>query len=81
LNTVVSLFWHPDAKSGDWFRFGMPEQMPSWKLFVGVVLVGVGAGLILLSKEEMEVPGTPAPHKAPGSPTSPPPVPEIPNPS
>jgi hypothetical protein len=81
LNTVVSLFWHPDARSGDWFRFGLPEQMPSWKLFVGVVLVGVGAGLILLSKEEMEVPGTPAPHKAPASPTSPPPVPEIPNPS
>ena len=30
--------------------------MPSWKLFVGVVLVGVGAGLILLSKEELEKP-------------------------
>jgi len=52
LNTVVSLFWHPSAENP--FHFGMPEQMPSWKLFLGVVLVGVGAGLILLSKEEME---------------------------
>jgi hypothetical protein len=57
LNTLISLFWHPTADNP--MRFGMPEQMPSWKLFVGVVLVGVGAGLILLSKEEMEKPATP----------------------
>src|ERR1700677_1476648 len=43
LNTVVSLFWHPTGDNP--LHFGMPEQMPSWKLFVGVVLVGVGAGL------------------------------------
>jgi len=52
LNTVVSLFWHPTPNQP--LHFGLPEQMPSWKLFVGVVLVGVGAGLILLSKEELE---------------------------
>jgi len=52
LNTVVSLFWHPSAEQP--FHFGVPEQMPSWKLFVGVVLVGIGAGLVLLSKEETE---------------------------
>jgi drug/metabolite transporter (DMT)-like permease len=54
LNTVVSLFWHPTADH--WLHFGLPEKMPSWMLFVGVVFVGVGAGMILLSKEKMEVP-------------------------
>lgn len=54
LNTLVSLFWHPTAENV--FHFGAPEHMPSWKLFVGVVLVGIGAGMILLSKEEMEQP-------------------------
>jgi hypothetical protein len=71
LNTVVSLFWHPTATNP--FHFGAPEQMPSWKLFVGVILVGVGAGLILLSKEEMEKPAV-APSTvavAPASPTPP----------
>jgi hypothetical protein len=67
LNTVVSLFWHPTADNP--IHFGMPEQMPSWKLFLGVVLVGVGAGLILFSKEEMEV-KPPAAHTAP-APTAP----------
>jgi hypothetical protein len=60
LNTVVSLFWHPNPKTGEWLHFGMPEHMPDWKLFVGVVLVGIGAGLILLSKEQMEAPPTAA---------------------
>ena len=54
LNTIVSLFWHPTADNP--FHFGLPEQMPSWKLFVGVVLVGIGAGLILFSKEELDKP-------------------------
>ncbi|QVL32031.1 hypothetical protein KIH39_24875 [Telmatocola sphagniphila] len=59
LNTVVSLFWHPTADNP--LHFGAPEQMPSWKLFVGVVAVGIGAGLILLSKEELEQKPAPAP--------------------
>jgi hypothetical protein len=61
LNTLVSLFWHPTADHP--FHFALPEQMPSWKLFVGVVLVGLGAGLILLSKEELEKPA-PKPQAA-----------------
>ena len=68
LNTIVSLFWHPTADQP--LHFGLPEEMPSWKLFVGVVLVGVGAGLILLSKEEMEKP--PAP-RSPAAAVAPPP--------
>ena len=52
LNTVVSLFWHPTPSNP--VHFGLPESWPSWKLFVGVVLVGIGAGLVLLSKEEVE---------------------------
>ena len=61
INTLVSLFWHPDAKTGDWLVFKMPDEMPSWKLFAGVVMVGIGAGLILLSKEELEKKPAPAP--------------------
>lgn len=73
LNTLVSLFWHPTADHP--LHFALPEKMPSWKLFVGVILVGIGAGLILFSKEEMEAPAAkpqaaqPAP--APTTPTQP----------
>ena len=52
LNTLVSLFWHPTASNP--LHFGLPESWPSWKLFLGVLLVGIGAGLVLLSKEEAE---------------------------
>ena len=62
LNTLVSLFWHPTADSP--FHFHLPEKLPSWKLFVGVVMVGIGAGLILFSKEEMEQKPVSAPPKA-----------------
>jgi hypothetical protein len=76
LNTVVSLFWHPTPDHP--LHFGLPPTMPSWKLFVGVVLVGVGAGLILLSKEELETPSAPTQQTTPATPL---PAPEIPNPS
>lgn len=71
LNTVISLFWHPTADNP--FHFAAPERMPSWKLFVGVVMVGIGAGLILLSKEEMEKAGAPKPtaQVAPQTPEGP----------
>ena len=59
LNTLVSLFWHPTSDHP--LHFGLPAQMPGWKLFVGIVLVGVGAGLVLLSKEEAEAAPKPAP--------------------
>jgi hypothetical protein len=61
LNTLVSLFWHPTSDHP--LHFGLPAQMPGWKLFVGIVLVGIGAGLVLLSKEEAEA----APKSAPPS--------------
>jgi protein-S-isoprenylcysteine O-methyltransferase Ste14 len=50
INTVVSLMWHPSK--GQPFHFGF--DMPGWKLWVGIILVGVGAALVLFSKEEAE---------------------------
>jgi hypothetical protein len=49
LNTVVSMVWQP--KKGA-FSFGLPENMPGWMFYVGVVLVGLGSALVLLSKPE-----------------------------
>ncbi|HEV3235717.1 MAG TPA: hypothetical protein VGZ25_01935 [Gemmataceae bacterium] len=49
LNTVVSMVWQP--KKGA-FSFGLPENMPGWPFYVGVVLVGLGSVLVLLSKPE-----------------------------
>jgi drug/metabolite transporter (DMT)-like permease len=51
LNTVVSLFWTPSAT--DAFHFGL-EHLPGWKFYVGIVLTGLGAALVLYSKEESE---------------------------
>jgi drug/metabolite transporter (DMT)-like permease len=59
INTVVSVLWHP--KAGDPFVFGV--EMPGWKLWAGIIFVGVGAALVLLSKEELE-----AAHRTPPSP-------------
>jgi len=50
INTLVSLIWHPHK--GEPFHFGF--DMPGWKLWVGIILVGVGAALVLFSKEEVE---------------------------
>jgi hypothetical protein len=50
INTVVSLLWHPEK--GEPLHFGF--EAPGWKLWVGIVLVGVGAALVLFSKEEAE---------------------------
>jgi hypothetical protein len=51
LNTVVSLFWHPSPATA--FHFGL-EFLPGWKFYVGIVLTGLGAALVLYSKEEAE---------------------------
>jgi drug/metabolite transporter (DMT)-like permease len=51
INTLVSLVWHP--KPGAPFHFGL-EDLPGWKLWLGIVLVGAGAFLVLYSKEESE---------------------------
>ncbi len=59
INTLVSVVWHPGK--GQPFHFGI--EVPGWKLWAGIVLVGLGAALVLLSKEETEThkPATPPP--------------------
>jgi hypothetical protein len=51
INTLVSLLWHPDKGL---MSFGAPEVAPGWKLYLGILFAGLGAGLVLYSKEEME---------------------------
>lgn len=58
INTLVSVLWHPGK--GEPFHFGF--EMPGWKLWLGIVLVGLGAALVLFSKEETEAHKAPAPH-------------------
>lgn len=56
INVLVSMMWHP--QKGDPWHFGF--EMPGWKLWVGILLVGLGAALVLFSKEEAEAgKGTP----------------------
>jgi len=62
INTLLSLVWHPDAKSGDWSIFHL--DLPGWKLGAGIVLVSLGTFLVLMSKEEAEA-GKAAPKPAP----------------
>jgi drug/metabolite transporter (DMT)-like permease len=62
LNTVISLLWHP---ADGVFTFGI-KHAPNWKFFVGILLTGAGAALVLYSKEESEAaPRPPAPAAAP----------------
>jgi drug/metabolite transporter (DMT)-like permease len=58
LNTLVSLIWHPSRQEP--FHFGL-EDLPGWKLYVGIILTGIGAALVLYSKEEAES------HKGPAA--------------
>jgi drug/metabolite transporter (DMT)-like permease len=60
LNTIVSLFWHPTP--ADVFHFGL-EHLPGWKFYLGIVLTGLGAALVLYSKEESEGAKGPPPAK------------------
>lgn len=53
LNTLVSLVWHPSHGA---FHFGL-EHVPGWKFYLGIVLTGLGAALVLYSKEEGELAG------------------------
>jgi hypothetical protein len=50
INVLVSMVWHPEK--GDPWHFGL--KSPHWLLWVGIIFVGVGAGLVLYSKELME---------------------------
>jgi hypothetical protein len=47
INTLVSLFWHPEKS----LLPSLPAELPHWTLYVGIVLAGLGAGLVLYSKE------------------------------
>lgn len=53
INTLVSLVWHPNEESS--FHFSLPEQAPHWTLYLGIILAGLGAALVLYSKELGEV--------------------------
>ncbi len=55
INTLISIVWHP--KPDQPFNAGL--ELPGWKLWVGIVLIGAGAALVLFSKEEAEA------HKGP----------------
>ena len=72
INTLVSVIWHP--RKGDWMHF--EPELPGWKLWVGILLVGLGAALVLFSKEEVEAGGhkgpTPTVHAPTASPDAPP---------
>jgi len=61
INTLVSTFWHPSSESAFHFAF----EPPGWKLWVGILLVGAGAALVLYSKEEAELQHAKAAVKAP----------------
>ena len=76
INVLVSMVWHP--QKGEPWHFGFAP--PGWKLWLGIVLVGLGAALVLFSKEEAEATHKPAsPPPAVTLPETPPAVPE-PNP-
>jgi hypothetical protein len=60
INTLVSIFWHPHK--GDPMNFGL--HAPHWSLWLGIACVGLGAGLVLYSKELSES----APKSAPQQP-------------
>jgi hypothetical protein len=64
INTVVSIFWHPAP--GAPLHFGV--ELPHWALWLGIVLVGLGAALVLYSKELSESVAAPrAPVPAPAA--------------
>jgi hypothetical protein len=50
INVLVSMVWHP--QKGEPWHFGLKSAHPV--LWVGIVLVGVGAALVLYSKELTE---------------------------
>jgi hypothetical protein len=74
INTLVSVIWHPGK--GAPFHFGL--EIPGWKLWVGIVLVGLGAALVLFSKEEAEAHKAPAPSPPVRADTAPEPHPPTP---
>jgi hypothetical protein len=70
INTLISSFWHPSPTTG-WANFHF--EMPNPLLIVGIIFVGLGAAMVLYSKELTES----KPHVA----TAPPVVPDAPMPT
>jgi protein-S-isoprenylcysteine O-methyltransferase Ste14 len=68
INTAVSLMWHP--QKGEPFHFHW--NVPGWKLWVGIILVGLGAALVLFSKEEAEAHQPPVKSQPPAVAVPPP---------
>ena len=68
INVLVASVWHPvePGEPNDWTRFYF--HMPHPLLWVGIILVGVGAGLVLYSKELAEAPKPKAVAAAPEPP-------------
>ena len=65
--SIAPLIWHPRAGSA--WHFALPERAPGWTLYVGIVLTGLGAALVLYSKEAAEAkPQPPASTVAPNPP-------------
>jgi hypothetical protein len=74
INVLVSMVWHP--QKGEPWHFGLKQVHPV--LWVGIVLVGIGAALVLYSKELSE--SAPKPTAAPTkteAAINPPPAPEV----
>jgi hypothetical protein len=69
INTLVSILWHPQR--GDPFQFALVT--PHYALWLGIVLVGAGAALVLYSKELSESGPSGGPKRVPspaGQPTA-----------
>lgn len=72
INTLVSSVWDP--KPDRWWNIEL--HLPGWKLWVGIILVGVGAALVLFSKEEAEAAKSAGPTPAVKQPIEPSPAEE-----
>ncbi len=65
INTVISTIWHPEKNN----PFHFTWESPDYKLWIGIVLIGCGAFLVLFAKEQAETsksgPHQPAPVVVP----------------
>jgi drug/metabolite transporter (DMT)-like permease len=70
LNTLISMIWHPSRTAG---VFHFDVKTPHWTLYLGIVFVGIGAALVLYSKELSERPAaSPASTQSAPRPAMPP---------
>jgi hypothetical protein len=52
INTLVSLVWHPGPSGA--LHFSLPERLPGWQLYAGILFTAIGAALVLYAKEATE---------------------------